>query len=244
MTDVEQKQPHPTIYILPNLFTTGSIFVGFLAMVYSTARNFELASLLIVFGAFLDGLDGKVARITNTSSEFGVQYDSLADVITFGVAPAFICFQWKLFEFGRLGLVISFLYATCGALRLARFNISTAIISKKFFIGLPIPVGATTIASLFFFTTYMKDEYNIVLPDIIFPFITFCVSFLMVSQIKYFSFKEFELLHTRPFTTLLCIVLCLAALAVQPSLLLFVFAFTYILSGIIYSLLLIIKKSS
>lgn len=242
MRELEQKHPHPTIYILPNLFTTGSIFVGFLAMIYAAAGNFSLASLLIIFGAFLDGLDGKVARITNTASEFGVQYDSLADVITFGIAPAFVFFQWKLFEFGRLGLVIAFLYATCGALRLARFNISTAVISKKFFIGLPIPVGASTLASLFFFTMYLQEEFAFVLPDIIYPIITFLVSFLMVSQIKYFSFKEFELLHSHPFRTLLCIVLSLAILAIQPSLLFFVFAFTYIISGLLYSFYLLIKR--
>ena len=242
MKELEHKQPHPTIYILPNLFTTGSIFVGFLAMVYAAAGNFTLANMLIIFGAFLDGLDGKVARITNTASEFGVQYDSLADVITFGIAPAFISFQWKLFEFGRLGLVIAFLYATCGALRLARFNISTAVISKKFFIGLPIPVGATTVASLFFFSHYVAEEFPFIVPNIVFPLVVFCVSILMVSQIRYFSFKEFAPLHTHPFTTLLCIVLCLAALAVQPSLLFFVFAFTYILCGLIYSCILLLKK--
>lgn len=237
MAEIEQKQPHPTIYILPNLFTTGSIFVGFLSMVYAAAGNFELAGLLIIFGAFLDGVDGKVARITNTASAFGVQYDSLADVITFGVAPAFVSFQWKLFEYGRLGLVIAFLYATCGALRLARFNISTAVISKKFFIGLPIPVGATTLTSFFFFTGYLHEEYALVLPNSIFLIITFLVSFLMVSQVKYFSFKEFQLVRTHPFSALLLLLLTLAILAVQPSLLLFVFAFVYILSGVIYSLI-------
>lgn len=241
---MQQKQPHPTIYILPNLFTTGSIFVGFLSMVYATAGNFELAALLIVFGALLDGLDGKVARITNTASNFGVQYDSLADVITFGVAPAFLFFQWKLFQFGRLGVVIAFLYATCGALRLARFNVSTAVISKKFFIGLPIPVAATTLCSLLFFSAYIQSHSLFIIPNIVFLIAVFIVSLLMVSQIKYFSFKEFDMLHTHTFTTLLCILLCLAALAIQPSLLMFIFAFIYIISGISYSIFRFFAKNT
>ena len=137
----EKKLPvHKSIYLLPNLITSLSMFMGFLSMVWAVQSRFEEAGLAIVLSALLDGMDGKVARLTHTASEFGVQYDSLADLIAFGLAPAFLLWQWQLESLGRFGVVVAFLFAACGALRLARFNISTAVTGKRFFIGGGVPV--------------------------------------------------------------------------------------------------------
>lgn len=141
MDVMEKKKPHKGVYLLPNMITTLSMFLGFLSMVWAVQGRFEEAGMAILVSALMDGLDGKVARLTNTASEFGVQYDSLADLVAFGLAPAMLLWQWQLQAFGRLGVAAAFIYAACGALRLARFNVSTAAVGKRFFIGLPIPAG-------------------------------------------------------------------------------------------------------
>lgn len=139
----EQKPVRRGVYILPNLFTTASLFTGFLAMLLAVQGNIEGSALAILFSALMDGLDGKVARLTNTASEFGIQYDSLADLVAFGVAPAFTSWMWVLEGYGKLGIGVAFLYVACTALRLARFNVCVTTVSKKFFVGLPCrPPGA------------------------------------------------------------------------------------------------------
>ena len=154
----EKRMPfHKGIYILPNLLTSASLFAAVLAIVWTAQGAYEGAGVAILFAALMDGLDGKVARLTNTSSEFGVQYDSLADLVAFGVAPGFLIFQWQIVAFGRVGLVITFLYVTCGALRLARFNIAGSGGSKKFFTGLPIPAAGCAIATLVLFSSLLPD---------------------------------------------------------------------------------------
>ena len=130
-----KKAPHRGVYVLPNLITSLSMFMGFLCMVWAVQGRFEAAVYAVFLSALLDGMDGKVARLTHTASEFGVQYDSLADLVAFGVAPAMLMWQWQLEAFGRWGVAVAFIYAACGALRLARFNVSTSFVSKRFFIG-------------------------------------------------------------------------------------------------------------
>ena len=147
---MENKKPHKGVYLLPNMITTLSMFLGFLSMVWAVQGRFEAAGMAILLSALMDGLDGKVARLTNTASEFGVQYDSLADLVAFGLAPAILLWQWQLQLFGRLGVAAAFIYAACGALRLARFNVSTAAVGKRFFIGLPIPAGGCTLVTFVF----------------------------------------------------------------------------------------------
>ena len=136
------------MYILPNLFTTASLFTGFLAMLLAVQGNIEGSALAILFSALMDGLDGKVARLTNTASEFGIQYDSLADLVAFGVAPAFTSWMWVLEGYGKLGIGVAFLYVACTALRLARFNVCVTTVSKKFFVGLPCPAAGCAVAML------------------------------------------------------------------------------------------------
>ena len=139
---MEKKKPHKGVYLLPNMITTLSMFFGFLAIVWAVQSRYETSGMAILLAALMDGLDGKVARLTNTASEFGVQYDSLADMVAFGLAPTFLLWQWQLQHFGRLGVAAAFIYTACGALRLARFNISNTAVGKCFFIGLPIPAAA------------------------------------------------------------------------------------------------------
>ena len=157
----EKKLPvHKSIYLLPNLITALSMFMGILSLVWAVQSRFEEAGLAIVLSALLDGMDGKVARLTHTASEFGVQYDSLADLIAFGLAPAFLLWQWQLEGLGRFGVVVAFLFAACGALRLARFNISTAVTGKRFFIGLPIPAAGCTVVAFLYFAGILPEFFR------------------------------------------------------------------------------------
>jgi CDP-diacylglycerol--serine O-phosphatidyltransferase len=182
------------IYILPNLFTTGNLFFGFLAIVQSFRHDFLHASFSILMAAVFDNLDGKVARLARATSQFGVEYDSLADLISFGVAPAFLVFNSDLLQYHRLGLLAAFLFAACGALRLARFNVLTTRVSSRYFVGLPIPAGA-----LFLVSSELAKNGPL---SAVFPFTpgfflgaTYIVAILMVSPVLYRSFKEVRFLR-------------------------------------------------
>ena len=180
----EKKLPvHKSIYLLPNLITSLSMFMGFLSMVWAVQSRFEEAGLAIVLSALLDGMDGKVARLTHTASEFGVQYDSLADLIAFGLAPAFLLWQWQLESLGRFGVVVAFLFAACGALRLARFNISTAVTGKRFFIGLPIPAAGCTVVAFLYFAGILPEFFLPALPYVSIV-IALGLGVLMVSRVR------------------------------------------------------------
>ena len=177
-----KKAPHRGVYVLPNLITSLSMFMGFLCMVWAVQGRFEAAVCAVFLSALLDGMDGKVARLTGTASEFGVQYDSLADLVAFGVAPAMLMWQWQLEAFGRWGEAAAFIYAACGALRLARFNVSTTFVSKRFFIGLPIPAGGCTLATFVLFSGMLPDFFAPAVPYVCFLLVifpsrntTFCV---------------------------------------------------------------------
>ncbi|MBQ7586132.1 MAG: CDP-diacylglycerol--serine O-phosphatidyltransferase [Desulfovibrionaceae bacterium] len=237
----EERKVRRSAYLLPNMITTLSMFLGFLSMVWAVQGGFENACLAILVSALLDGLDGKVARLTHTSSEFGVQYDSLADAVAFGLAPAFLMWQWQLFTFGNLGVACAFIYAACGVLRLARFNITTRVISKRFFIGLPIPAGGCTMVTLIFFAN--------TLPEILKPSIpwlallaSILIGILMVSRVRYFSFKEYDYLRAHPVRCLVAFFFLLGLLFSQPRIFSFVYCLIYIASGLIYSYILLPRR--
>ena len=177
------------IYALPALFTAGNIFCGFLSLDASARGAFDLAAILVFVAAFLDGLDGRVARWTNTTSAFGEQLDSLADVVSFGVAPAFLVYHWGLAPFGRAGLLVSFLFAVCGALRLARFNVQIHVVDKRHFVGLPIPSAAGALCGLVWSVpqSLLTDALRVVVCAV-----TAALAFLMVSTFRYRSFKDVD----------------------------------------------------
>lgn len=232
---------HKGVYILPNLITTGSLFCGFLAIIFSTKAMFGQAAVAIFFSALLDGLDGKVARLTNTSSEFGVQYDSLADLVAFGVAPALLIFNWQLAGFGRAGLAVCFIFMACGAMRLARFNVSTSSVNKKFFVGLPIPAAGCTLAALIFFVPNLPETVLLYLPAFCLA-LTFILACLMVSRVRYFSFKDYGFLKAYPFRSMVAVIILFACVFVNPKMLAFVLLAGYILVGLGYTISLVVLK--
>jgi CDP-diacylglycerol--serine O-phosphatidyltransferase len=175
--------------VLPALFTAGNIFCGFLSLEASARGEFDYAAMLIFVAAFFDGIDGRVARLTGSTSAFGEQLDSLADVISFGVAPAFLVYHWGLSGYGRAGLLVSFLFAVCGALRLARFNVQVHVVDKRWFVGLPIPSAAGALCGLIWAVPSAQ------LTDTLragFLGITAALAFLMVSTFRYRSFKDVD----------------------------------------------------
>ncbi len=217
------------IYVLPNLITTGSLFAGFYSIVSTFNGEFVKAAYAVLIAVVLDGLDGRVARATGTTSSFGVEYDSLVDLVSFGVAPGFLVYAWALTPYGRVGFLAAFLYVVCGALRLARFNIQVGSLEKGRFNGLPIPAAATLISSMILFINYTgysgKGKNLAVILSI------YVVAFLMVSNVKYKSFKDLEPFRRRPFHTLVAIVLLMILLLSEPEVMIFAFTILYILSG-------------
>lgn len=227
------KPKHRGYYLLPNMMTMASLLSGFMAILWSIESRFEMAAVAILVSCLFDGLDGKLARLTNTASDFGVQLDSLVDLVSFGVAPAVMIFQWQTHAFGRLGIMASFLVIACGALRLARFNIQTGKISKKFFIGLPIPAAACTLSTFVLFSTHLS-----ILPTWISSitlFLAFLVSILMVSNVRYASFKDADVIRAHRFSATVTALLVFALVASEPKLLGFLFFIGYIVSGLFYS---------
>ena len=222
------------IYILPNLFTTINMFLGFFAIVNTINHRFETAAIAIIGAGVFDMLDGKIARATNTTSKFGIEYDSLADLISFGMAPALLIYTWSLTSMGRIGWLAAFLYVACGALRLARFNTQTGKISSDMFVGLPIPGGAGMAATTVWFCYHMGVQ------DTVNPFLIlimlYSLAFLMVSTIKYNSFKKPELFNKINFNVFVLMVLILVLVISQPEITLFIVGVVYTLSGPLTSL--------
>ncbi|MBU2549246.1 MAG: CDP-diacylglycerol--serine O-phosphatidyltransferase [Proteobacteria bacterium] len=217
------------IYILPNLFTTASLFAGFYAIISSINGEFMSAAVAIVVSGLFDFLDGKVARMTNTTSQFGVEYDSLADLVAFGVAPGILAYMWALQPFGRLGWVAGFLYVACGALRLARFNVNSSVRSHDYFQGLPIPAAAAMIATTVFLFNHLGESGPVKHGAIL--VMVFALSFLMVSNFRYLSLKNSELFKSKPFNTLVAVILMFSLIAVRPHIMLFVLGLGYLVSG-------------
>lgn len=217
------------IYILPNLFTTGSLFAGFYGIVATMSGNFDTAALWILISSIFDGLDGKVARLTGTTSKFGVEYDSLADLVAFGVAPGILMYSWALKPFGRLGWLAAFLFVVCGALRLARFNVQVNTVESKRFVGLPIPAAASMVSAtvLLFHHFGWPGSYK----KLAILVLIYLLAFLMVSNFRYYSFKDPGLIKRQPFAFLVLAVLLLIVIAAEPVVMLFVLFLSYIFSG-------------
>lgn len=241
----EKKLPrHKSVYILPNLFTTASLFTGFLGLTLAVKGQFEACALCILVSCVFDGLDGKVARLTGTTSEFGVQLDSLADLVAFGVTPAFMAYLWQLQQFNRLGLTAAFLMIACGALRLARFNVQAKTSSKKFFVGLPIPAAGCTLATLVLFSEYLPQELAAKVLPISTLVLVYVVSFFMVSSVRFYSFKEFGALKAHRFSAMVTAILLFVLVASKPKILGFAFFIGYLVSGLIYTVFVLSRRSN
>lgn len=238
----EVKKPRKGVYLLPNMITTLSMFLGFLSMVWAVQGRFESACFAILLSAVMDGLDGKVARLTNTASEFGVQYDSLSDLVAFGIAPAMLMWHWELSALGRMGLAAAFIYAACGALRLARFNVSTAAVGKRFFIGLPIPAGGCTVVTFVFCAAHFPAIMASALPYMTL-FLAIGVGVLMVSKVRYFSFKEYDFLRAHPIRTMLFFLLVLGTVISFPRVMGFVLCAVYIIGGVVYTFVILPRRN-
>ncbi len=213
------------IYLLPNLLTTGAMFSGFYAILACMDGRLEAAAIAMFVAMVFDGLDGRVARMTNTSTDFGVEYDSLSDMVSFGIAPAVVAYSWILHEAGSIGWATAFIYASCAALRLARFNTQVASVSKKYFVGLPSPAAAGVVASMVW-TNY--DIAQTQAAALLAAFITAGVGLLMVSNFRYNSFKETDSKGRVSFVVVLGVTVTLAIITTNPPILLAI--------GIVYAL--------
>lgn len=222
------------IYLLPNLFTTLNMFCGFYAMVAAIEGKFLAAAYAVIIAGVFDNLDGKIARATHSTSKFGVELDSLADLVSFGVAPGLLMYLWALQPLGRMGWLAGFLFVACGALRLARFNTQVGTVDSRYFMGLPIPAGAGMNAVTVLFCHKIG-----VLPQsypLVFLIMIYVLSFLMVSTVKYPSFKNAGLFRNKNFNVLVAAILVLIFIAAQPPIALFLFGVIYVSSGPIVTL--------
>jgi len=240
MTDEFQKYPKDSIrkgvYILPNLLTSASLFSGFYAIVSVWNQEFTHAAYAIIISAVFDMLDGRIARMTGSVSRFGVEYDSLADLVAFGVAPSLLIYVWALMPYGRLGWIAAFLFLICGALRLARFNIQINTVESKKFNGLPIPGAALVISSLVIFYYELAGE-GTTLKEYFVLVLTFYLAAMMVSNIKFHSFKDMDPIKRKPFSVLLIVILISILIAAKHELTLFILFLGYSLSGPVFYLL-------
>ncbi|HZT75476.1 MAG TPA: CDP-diacylglycerol--serine O-phosphatidyltransferase [Vicinamibacterales bacterium] len=217
------------VYLLPSLFTLGNLFCGYACIVYAMRGEFETAAPFIGIAFLLDGLDGRIARLTGGESEFGVQFDSLADIISFGVAPAVLSFAWGLQPLGRLGWAAGFVFVACAAMRLARFNIQHGG-DKRYFVGMPSPAAAAVPAATVFAYPWGLYDYRAALPVLI---VVLLPAALMVSTIRFRSFKTLDLQSRKPYTALVVIAVMIAAVATHPRAVLVVMAYGYLSSAFI-----------
>lgn len=218
-------------YVLPNLFTTMNIFSGFFSVIASIEGDFHKAAVAIIIAVLFDILDGKIARATNTTSKFGIEYDSLADLISFGFAPGIMMYLWTLQPVGRIGWLAAFLFMVCGALRLARFNSKTDASPSRFFVGLPIPAGAAMNATCLMILLRLGVAPGSDLVEALILIMLCTLAFLMVSTIKYHTFKKMDFSKISNFNILVSMVLVFIFIAAKPSIALFVIAAIYVLSG-------------
>jgi CDP-diacylglycerol--serine O-phosphatidyltransferase len=221
------------VYLLPNLFTTGALFAGFYAVIAALRGDFESAPIAIFFAMVFDGLDGRIARMTNTSSKFGAEYDSMSDLVSFGVAPALVVFSWALDDLGKFGWSVAFIYLACAALRLARFNTQIETTDSHYFTGLPSPSAAAIIAS----TVWVCNDLGWVgseLPyelSVLVGLLTATVGFLMIANFPYYSFKDLDFRGRVPFVVIILVVLAFGLVTLDPPSVFLVVFLIYAASG-------------
>jgi len=237
--DFEVEELHPlkprlrskSIYLLPNAFTTAALFCGFFAIVNAMNHQFEVAAIAIFASLVLDGMDGRVARMTNTQSAFGEQYDSLADMVSFGVAPALVAYEWALKDLGKWGWLAAFTYCAGAALRLARFNVNTGVVDKKFFQGLPSPAAGALLAGFI----WLADDNKIPVRDTAIPWIAFFLAvyagLTMVSNARFYSGKALDVRYRVPFGVMILMILTFVLISSNPPLTLFGVFVVYSISG-------------
>jgi CDP-diacylglycerol--serine O-phosphatidyltransferase len=240
MTPPKNPIRHRGIYLLPNLFTTGALFAGFYAIISAIGGRYETAAVAIFIAMILDSLDGRVARMTNTQSEFGAQYDSLSDMVSFGVAPALVMYLWAFLPLGRLGLFAAFVHTAGGALRLARFNTQIASADKRYFQGLPSPAAAAILAG--FIALSVDRGYDSSSLGYIALILTISTGLLMVSNFRYYSFKEIDLKGKVPFVVAIAVMLAIAFIMAQPQTMLFLLFLSYAISGPVFTLIMRRKR--
>ena len=225
----KERKPPKGIYMLPNLVTLAALFGGFYAIVMAMNGRFDLAALGVFCAMVLDGLDGRIARMTNTQSAFGEQMDSLADMVSFGAAPALIAYEWALRGLGRWGWIAAFVYCACAALRLARFNVNTAVVDKRFFQGLPSPAAAALVVGFL----WLMIELEVSGPTVAWPMFVMCLyaGLTMVSNVPFYSFKDLQMRRSVPFVVIVLIVLAIGVVNIHPPTVLFGTFMLYGLSG-------------
>ena len=242
MAEPEQinKQRSKGIYLLPNLFTTAGLFAGFYAIIAAVDGHFANASIAIFVAMIMDGLDGRVARMTHTESDFGAEYDSMADMVSFGIAPALIIHQWALTSWGKIGWLGAFVFAACAALRLARFNTQVGSADKRYFQGLASPAAAALIAGFVWLGADLGWEGTD--KRLIAIIVSVGAGILMVSNIRYHSFKDIDLRGKVPFIVLVALMVAFAVVYLHPPVVLFAGFFIYAISGPVLSLLQLRKR--
>jgi CDP-diacylglycerol--serine O-phosphatidyltransferase len=218
------------IYLLPNLFTTAALFAGFYAIVQAMNQRYEIAAVAIYIAMVLDGLDGRIARLTRTQSEFGAEYDSLSDMVSFGAAPALVIYEWSLKGLGKLGWVAAFVYCAGAALRLARFNTNIDVVDKRWFQGLPSPMGAALVAGLVWIMNDLGFGGETWLAWLSWG-VTMFAGITMVTNVPFYSFKDINLKKSVPFWAVLAIVAALTVIATKPAVVLFLLVVAYSISG-------------
>ena len=218
------------VYLLPNLFTTGGLFCGFYASVTTLQGDFRVAATAILIALIFDTLDGRIARMTKTSSHFGAEYDSLSDLVAFGVAPGLLAYRWALEPWGAWGWLAAALYVVCGALRLARFNVQIGVVDKESFVGLPIPAAATVIATTIWMYYYLGGA-GATSKHVTLLLLVYVLAGLMISTIRYASFKDLNLRDRQPFGLLVVGIILLQLTIAEPQIMLFAITGVYALSG-------------
>lgn len=229
------KLPVRGIYLLPNLLTTAALFAGFYSIVATLKGYFDLAAMVLFIAMVADSLDGRVARMTNTSTAFGAEYDSISDMVSFGIAPALLGYSWGLISLGKIGWVVAFIYVAATALRLARFNTQVGMADKRYFQGLPCPAAAAIIAGFIWVVedNHLVAEHAMI---IVFALLMVCAALLMVSRVRFHSFKDVHWQGRVPFVSLLVLVLLFACVAFDPPEVLFTLSLVFGFSGPILTL--------
>ncbi|MBL6998890.1 MAG: CDP-diacylglycerol--serine O-phosphatidyltransferase [Gammaproteobacteria bacterium] len=254
MSDTSEPAQNPTkpnlrkgIFLLPNLFTTGALFAGFYAIIAAIKGNYDVAAIAVLLAMLLDGLDGRVARLTNTQSAFGAEYDSLSDMVSFGLAPALVVYQWSLAHlatagaaWGKIGWLAAFIYTASAALRLARFNTQIGIADKRYFQGMPSPAAAAvTVGAVWFCEHYGIEGSDVMIPATL---LTVTAGLLMVSRFSYYSFKDLDLKKRVPFVAVLIVLMAFVLVSIETSTVLFIMFFLYMISAPIIALFRWIRK--